>query len=110
MKKVLSFVLVLAMILGSVSMVFAKEFSDVKAGDNYEEAISTLSDLGVIDGYTDGSFKPDAIVTRGQMAKLLISALGLKTSAAGTTTSFPDVPSTSVYSGYIKYATELGIV
>ncbi|MBQ3921410.1 MAG: S-layer homology domain-containing protein, partial [Firmicutes bacterium] len=110
MKKVLSFVLVLAMILGSVSMVFAKEFSDVKAGDDYEEAIATLSDLGVIDGYTDGSFKPNAIVTRGQMAKLLISALGLKTSAAGTTTNYPDVPSTSVYSGYIKYATELGIV
>ena len=48
------------MILGSVSIVFAKDFSDVKAGDDYEEAIATLSDLAVIDGYGDGTFRLSA--------------------------------------------------
>ena len=41
--------------------------ADIKA----TEAVDTLSALGVIDGYTDGSFKPNGTVTRAEMAKMI---------------------------------------
>ena len=41
--------------------------ADIKA----TEAVDTLSALGVIDGYTDGSFKPTGTVTRAEMAKMI---------------------------------------
>ena len=57
MKKVLSFVLVLSMILGSFGMAFAAAPSDV-VGKDYEDAVNVLVELGVVAGYKDGSFKP----------------------------------------------------
>ena len=41
--------------------------ADIKA----TEAVDTLTALGVIDGYTDGSFKPNGTVTRAEMAKMI---------------------------------------
>ena len=65
MKKVLSFVLVLTLVLGSFSMVFAA--SDTRSGSQLTDiadsanadAIIANCDLGIITGYTDGSFKPE---------------------------------------------------
>ena len=76
MRKVLSFVLVLALVLGSFSMAFGASYSDM-AGEDSSEAVAVLSALGVVSGYPDGTFGPDKIVTRGEMAKLIVSALGL---------------------------------
>ncbi|HPX70990.1 MAG TPA: S-layer homology domain-containing protein, partial [Bacillota bacterium] len=100
MRKVLSFMLVLAMILGSFSMVFALEFPDVDPDAKYHDAVAVLSDLDVVSGYTDGNYKPDNVVTRAEMASLIIKALGIAP-AASATTRFPDVPSTHWASGYI---------
>ena len=47
MKKVLSFVLVLSMILGSFGMAFAAAPSDV-VGKDYEDAVNVLMELGVV--------------------------------------------------------------
>ena len=41
--------------------------ADIKATD----AVNMLSALGVINGYDDGSYKPDATVTRAEMAKMI---------------------------------------
>ena len=109
MRKVLSFMLVLAMILGSFSMVFALEFPDVDPDAKYHDAVAVLSDLDVVSGYTDGNYKPDNVVTRAEMASLIIKALGIAP-AASATTRFPDVPSTHWASGYIAYASSLGIL
>ena len=81
MKKVLSFVLVLTLVLGSFSMVFAAPahtaLSDV-AGTANEQAITVVNDLGIVEGYTDGTFKPDNNVTRAEFAKMLVSASTFK--------------------------------
>ena len=61
MKKVLSFVLVLTLVLGSFSMVFAADanatakLSDI-AGNTNEQAITVVNDLGIVTGYPDGTF------------------------------------------------------
>jgi len=54
------------------------DFSDVKPGDDYSEAIADLSSLGIINGFPDGTFRPKALVTRQQFAKMIVLALGLQ--------------------------------
>lgn len=77
MKRVLSLVLVLTLVLGSFSFAFAASPSDV-AGTEYEAAVNKLISLGIVDGYPDGTFKPNNPITRAEMAKLVIVALGLE--------------------------------
>jgi hypothetical protein len=108
MKKVLSFVLVLAMILGSVSLVFATEFSDTK-GTDYDEAAIALSDLGVISGKTSTTFAPNDNITRAEYCAMVVRALGFGQQGSATT-AFEDVPASYWASGYIKTANELGVI
>jgi len=88
MKKVLSLVLVIAMVLSSFSFAFAANFEDVK-GD-YEEAIKTLVALGVVTGYEDGTYRPERVVTRAEMAKLIVEILGYGNLVAGSKSNFAD--------------------
>ncbi|MBQ6684547.1 MAG: S-layer homology domain-containing protein, partial [Firmicutes bacterium] len=107
MKKVLSFVLVLSMILGSFGMAFAAAPSDV-AGMSCEEAVSVLIELGVVEGYKDGSYKPERTVTRAEMATLIIKALGLNDYAVGKS-DFADMAGHWA-DPYVAYATSLGFI
>lgn len=88
MKKVLSLVLVIAMVLSSMSFAFAGTFTDV-TGD-YEEAINTLAGLGIIKGYDDGTYKPEKVVTRAEMAKLMVEILGYGNLVSGAKSNFKD--------------------
>ncbi|MER3398958.1 MAG: hypothetical protein C4316_10635, partial [Chloroflexota bacterium] len=54
----------------------APPFTDVVAFSYYEQAVTDLYNIGVVDGTTSTTFSPDAPVTRGQVAKLLYRALG----------------------------------
>jgi len=90
MKKVLSLVLVIAMILSSFSFAFAAKFEDEAEFGDYEDAIYTLVALGVIDGYDDGTYKPERIVTRAEMAKLIVEILGYGELVAGAKSNFAD--------------------
>jgi len=108
MRKVLSLVLVLALVLGSFSMAFAATPTDV-VGAPSEEAVTVLMGLGVVDGYADGTFKPAGIVTRAEMAKLIVVALGLKDYAVGTS-KYPDMAGATWAQGYVNYATALGVI
>ncbi len=68
----------------------ALAFTDVGGANPYVTAISDLSSRGVIDGYLDGSFKPDSPVLRQQFAKMLVLVMGL-TPTEYDTCSFADV-------------------
>ena len=46
-------------------------YSDVKSGDWYNNAISTLSNAGIVSGYPDGTFRPNAPITRAEMSKII---------------------------------------
>ncbi|NIK70807.1 S-layer homology domain-containing protein [Paenibacillus sp. BK720] len=61
--------------LGLSSADTAASFSDVAKGDWFADAIATAVDAGIINGYTDGSFKPNERITREQMAVMIASAL-----------------------------------
>ena len=107
MKKVLSFVLVLSMILGSFGMAFAAAPADV-VGKDYEDAVNVLMELGVIDGYKDGTYRPENIVTRAEMATLIIKAMGLNDYAVGKS-SFTDMAGHWA-DPYVAYAASLGFI
>jgi len=74
MKKLISSLLILSLIFASVS-VFA--FPDVGSDHWAKDYISRLADAKVIDGYEDGSFRPEGNVTRAEFSKLLCLAFGL---------------------------------
>jgi S-layer family protein len=89
MKKVLSLVLVIAMVLSSMSFAFAAKFEDV-ADTDYAEAIETLTALGVVTGYEDGTYRPEKTITRAEMAKLMVITLGYGDLVAGSKSNFTD--------------------
>ncbi|MGI6727171.1 MAG: S-layer homology domain-containing protein [Anaerovoracaceae bacterium] len=81
--------------------------SDV-AGQDCEDAVNVLTELGVVQGYPDGTYKPDKVVTRAEMAVIVVSALGLEDYAVGTA-KFSDMAG-HWSNGYVAYATSLGII
>lgn len=111
MKKFLSSLAILSIVLGMTSMVMAKSFSDVKSTD-YKGAVDILSDLKIVDGYTDGTYLPKKAVKRSEMAKLITVALGEADSAEFLkgSTNFKDVAGGHWASGYINLASSLGII
>ena len=107
MKKVLSYVLVLCMILGSFGMAFAAAPADV-VGKDCEDAVNVLTELGVIAGYKDGSFKPENVVTRAEAATFIIKAMGLADYAVEKS-SFSDMAGHWA-DPFVAYAASLGFV
>ena len=91
MRKVLSFVLVLSLVLGSFGFAFAAP-ADVE-GTDFETPVQVLMNLGIVTGYPDGTYKPEGAVTRAEMAALIVRALGLEDAADYVgVSSFSDMP------------------
>ena len=79
------------------------------------EAVDTLVALGVINGYTDGSFQPNGTITRAEMAKMIyVLRTGSDNADAykESSTKFVDLNTSksSWAAGYIKYCEALGII
>ena len=76
------------------------------------EVVDTLTALGVVAGFEDGSFQPNGTVTRAQMAKMIYVLRTGKSDASAYNddkTSFTDIGSHWAR-GYIKYCQSLGII
>lgn len=52
-----------------------RTFTDVVSDAEYAKAVSYLAEYGIVSGYPDGSFRPEAAVTRAEFVKLLHKAL-----------------------------------
>lgn len=108
LKRIIALVAVFALALTTIAS--AASFTDVAEDSPYYRAVEQLHKIGIIDGYTDGTFKPEQTVTRAEMAKLIAAMQGYAESAEGkSTTKFSDVPSTHWASGYIASATGTAI-
>jgi hypothetical protein len=80
-------------------------FTDVSAGKWYNAAVSTLANAGVIDGYKDGTFKPDRAITRAEFIKLVVAMYGVNESASA---SFTDLSTSNWAYKYIATAAAKG--
>ena len=113
MKKFLSLVLALVMTMSLVTVsAGAQDFAD-DGEITYKEAVDVISALGIVDGYSDDSFRPDGVLTRGAAAKIICNLiLGPTTAEAlsAGTAPFKDVPVTNTFAGYITYCSQQGII
>ncbi len=91
----------------------AASYSD-KADIKATTAVDMLSSLGVIQGYEDGSFKPNTTVTRAQMAKMIFTIMNGGNDNAKAYTSLPtkftDLPTAAWAQGYVRYLQNTGII
>ena len=90
-------------------------FSDVPLSHTFYEDIMDLKGAGVINGYGDGTFKPDNFVTRGELSKFIFNAAKLlnpdKFQGNNTGGSdFSDVGSNNTFYTFIKSLKNLGII
>lgn len=83
-------------------------FPDVPEDAAYAQDVYKLVESGVINGYTDGTFKPSGSVTRAEMAKMIGLTFGYTdtTDAKG----FPDVSEKAWYAPYALAAQKAGFV
>lgn len=111
MKKRLSMLVATVMLLTSLipSFTVNAAFSDVSNDNPYKEAISTLSAVKVINGYEDGTFKPDKDISRAEFTKMIVYMLGMGEFSSPITT-FGDVPLSHWANANIKTAYDLEII
>lgn len=83
-----------------------KYFSDMDTHWS-KEYIETLSANGIIDGFDDGTFRPDNSVTRAELVKMIVEAFQL---SGKTENSFSDVADKSWYADYVAVAHKNSVV
>lgn len=71
-------------------------------------AISTLTRMGILGGYQDGTFQPYGTITRAQFAKLAVGFF--ETARRGYQGTFPDVAEDAWYAGYVEAAARVGLL
>jgi hypothetical protein len=79
--------LILALSAGSA---YAVEFSDIR-DTKYEEAVEFLSAYKIINGYPDGTFRPDQPITRGEVSKIATYMLGYGDFAKNMESNYTDM-------------------
>lgn len=109
-RKLVSYLLVIAMLATLMPTASAAHFSDVTSSMNemYLDAINYVSDNGIMNGYGDGDFGPNHAVTRAEFMLILYRVSG----DDGTYTDanrFSDVSSSSSYYNAIGWAVANGI-
>ena len=82
-------------------------YSDVSSSDWYNNAISTLSNLGVITGYEDGTFRPNASISRAEFVTIATRFFDYTAEYEGT---FSDVSYSSWYADFVQAAVDMGLV
>ena len=83
-------------------------FSDVSADKWYNNAVSTLSRMGVIGGYADGTFRPDAPISRAEFAKIAVSFT--QNNGSAVYNYFTDVKTTDWFAPYVTAAKDAGLI
>ena len=109
LKKILALVLAFACAFTMFAGAAFTDQADIKVDS---EVVDTLVSLGVINGYTDGSFKPNDTVTRAEMAKMIyVLRTGNSDASAYNDdySTFADIKGHWAR-GYVKYCQSLGII
>ncbi len=78
-------------------------FSDVPVGSAFYPYVETAKAQGILSGYSDGTFRPSAAVSCGQISKMIVTAFAWPLSNPATPT-FSDVPAGSTFYRYVETA------
>ncbi len=85
-------------------------FSDVPTNNTFYPYVTCMVTHNIVSGYPDGTFRPNANMTRGQAAKIIVSAAGLAEKIAASQQTFSDVPATNTFWRSIEVAAMHGIL
>ena len=77
-------------------------FTDIASDAPYGPAVNHLASIGVTRGYADGTFKPDAPVTRAQFASFIVRAFPQFTPAEEPAGVFADVPASATHAATVE--------
>lgn len=103
------FAAMIARAFGLGSSTASAEFQDT--GSTWAAGyIATLAEKGIVTGYADGSFKPNATITRAEMVTIIARVLNLGVLATSTQASFTDVTSDHWAADVIKQASSANLV
>jgi N-acetylneuraminic acid mutarotase len=83
-------------------------FTDVPLTHPFYSYVETAVAHGIVSGYADHTFRPEANVTRGQLAKIVVKAAGWRPDVP-TTPTFQDVPLEDPFYGVIETAAAHGV-
>ena len=87
----------------------ATKFPDLNEGQYFYNDVLALQERGIINGYSDGTFKPNNTLTRGQAAKMIAGFLELDTENVPDP-NFTDISSSNQYYGAIAALKAAGII
>ena len=82
-----------------------RSFSDVPEDAWYAKAVNTLTSLGMLGGYPDGTFRPDAPITRAEFTAVSLAFAYVPDNAS---CSYSDVNTSAWYYTYVAQATTYG--
>ncbi len=106
---VLFLTLLLTAVLGVTAAAAAPDFTDSDRISNIG-AVEMLCDLGVIEGYPDGTFRPRNTITRQAAVKMLALLMTDDPQSSGCDIVFTDVSADSAFAPYIYFCASRGIV
>jgi hypothetical protein len=85
-------------------------FWDLSPTHPYREFLYDLYALGVVQGYPDGSVKPNKLVSRAEFVKMLFETAQVDVPTTAFSYAFPDVVDGEWYAPYVHYAKNLSII
>lgn len=83
-------------------------FSDVPQGNAFYPYVRCLACRGILGGYSDGTFRPNAEVTRGQLSKIVAGAAGFNENHTNQT--FQDVPVGNTFHQFVERMASRGVI
>ena len=108
MKKTISMILMLLMLVMPACGEDESDYADVPSDAWYAEAVTALREQGLMDGVGDNRFDPDGVFTRAQLATVLYRLAG-KPAVQGED-SFSDTQPGTWYADAVLWASQSGIV
>lgn len=103
------FVSILVRALGLTSTEAGKTFADVETGKWYADPIRIASSLGIVNGISDTKFGPNTLISRGEIATMVVRAFESSITFEGEMKEFSDVPDYFA-KPFILKASQAGIV
>lgn len=76
----------------------------------YDEAVGLVTALKIVQGYEDGSIKPENTITRAEVATMILRMMGIDVMAAAYTNIFTDVDASHWAANNIQTAFDMGII
>ncbi len=109
LKRLMSVVLSVVMLMSFVISTSAATFTDVAETDKAYEAVEVLAALKILEGKEAGAFDPEANIKRSEFAAVVCRAMNQESAAIGAA-NFSDVPADHWAAGYIGWAASQKIV